>query len=418
MSGPAPLLSNLRQLQWHDADRDVFPYVCLFIGPQLVDLSTLLLNGTDCPNGSRTVLSSLQHNSPHLVKVDFVNNYQQNEEHQVDLSYLASDLICRLNELQEVFCGFLLTQEAILHLSVLPNLRLLDISNDAELLLTCLQNAPLQTPFANIAHLTLRGDIAACTTLLRLIHPFRLQSLSIQQTSSPIPLASTTHQLFLTLHSVCSHSAFTSLQIYNSDEGGVLAPPESHLVTFHMLEVLFAFKNLTRLVISLPVNIQNAAFYHMGLHWPLLEELDLGSRYLPCDPQVTLVSLFGLSSQCHYLERLRIMLRVCVHDVSALRPGIGMPRSRNYTLTWLDLATSFCDPGVLNSDVAAILSDLFPNLDTISAWTVGAKQEGSNPGQRWVNMWQDIESQLLANHSNSEDEDGMELGMQAMSIGY
>jgi len=416
MWGPTPLLPNLCQLQWLDADRDIFPYICLFIGPQLVDLSTLLLNDIDCPNSSRTVLASLQQNSSHLVKVDFVNRYQQTED-QAHISYLASDLICGLNQLQELFCGFRLTPEAILHLSALPRLRLLDISNDADFLFTCLRNAPLQTPFADIAHLTLRGEIASCTALLRLIRPFRLQSLFVQQTPSPIPLAATTHELFLTLNSVCSHSTLTSFQIYHPDDGGVLTAPESHLIAFHMLEVLFAFKNLTRLDISLPVNVHNVAFNRMGRHWPLLEELNLGSRYLPRDPQVTLISLFALSTQCHYLERLRIMARVCVDDIAALRPRIGEPRSRNYTLTWLDLATSFCDPGVQNADVAAILSDLFPNMDTILAWTVGAKQDGGNPGQRWVDMWQDIESRLAANLDNPEDEDEMELGMQAMSIG-
>jgi hypothetical protein len=416
MWGRLPVLPNLRQLHWRDVDGDIFSYICLFIGPQLVDLSTPLVNDTDCPNGSYVVMASLRHSSPPLLKIELVNRYRHDEERQAEISHLASDLICRLSQLQEVLCGFSLTPAAVLHLSNLPGLRVLDLANDAKFLLTCLHGAPSKTPFFNIAHLTIRGDVASCTAFLRVIRSFQLEYLFIHQTSSPLPLSSTTHELFLALNTHCSHSTLTSLQIYHSDAGGVIVAPESHLITSNMLESLFVFDKLTRLDISLPVGLHNATFHHMASHWPSLEELNLGSRYFPRDPRVTLASLYALSTNCPCLERLRIILRVSPDDIAALRPSVGELRPRNYVLTWLDLSMSFCDSGVQNSDIAAILSDLFPNLDTILAWVVSGEQEGGNPGQRWVDMWQDIESRLEAN-LDARAEDGIELAMQAMSIG-
>jgi hypothetical protein len=303
-----------------------------------------------------------------------------------------SELVCELTLLRKLRCGFPLTPIAIRRLSVLPSLRELEVANDANDFLFCLRDGT-QAPFSRITTLCLEGDFASCAALLIYIRPIYLETLSFHHTNPQISIASSAQQLLRTLPVICSQSRFRTLKLYYSTSDRTILRSDDYL-SFDMFRALFVFDTFLHLEVKLPVHVTNSSFRDIGASWPCLKELHLCSSFSPGDSEVTLSSLLPLSMHCPDLEHITTSLQVTLRDISALLQRAGERRHRNYMLRVLNLETSVIAIGASVTDLATIMSDIFPSLeDIVVAWSAARGRHE----EHWLSLWKNVEEQLSAN---------------------
>jgi hypothetical protein len=360
-------IRHLRQLFWVELDIDIFPYVELFFGPNLVELSL------DFPKvaipGAVDLCSSIKNLSPNISTLELrlragVIRYI----HQPSLPGFSS-LACSFPQLTAIHVDFPVTAEAIKHLSLLPKLTQLIIPNDASEMLKSITDARLRRVFANLTILCLTATSPAlCYEFLKLIRPVHLKFLIVHLGPDYISVAHDVGQMFVGVRDLCSHPQLERFSLdFGSNSGGQPLTPG-------MLEPLFVFRNLDLMGACTPFSdFDNASLKRLAIAWPNLSQLTLHTRPDGRDrSKVCLEGLAELVTRCPGLTYLTIELHISAGNLESWKKTHG--DLSNNILWFLDLSRStfHCDAG----ELAHSLHILFPELTSFYALD-------DEPGYSW-----------------------------------
>jgi hypothetical protein len=359
-------LHRLRELIWAEPNSDIFPYVDLFLGLHLVQLS-LHFPKEPIP-GALDLCSSIKNLSPNISILRYTLP-RPLSAHPVDE---LSSLVCSFPQLTMFDANFPVTTEAIKHLSLLPKFTKLTIPNDAGEILKTVTDAGLQQAFASLRTLSLsKASPALCIKFLKLIRPVHLKSLLVRLDPNYVIQAHDMRQLFISVGDLCSHPL---LETFTVDFAFNIGEP----LTRDILEPLFAFKNLSfvdaRTFFS---DFDNACLKSLAIAWPNLSSLALKTR--PGGSGRSKVCLEGLAelvTRCPGLTTLTIELHVSANNLENWKKTRG--DLSNNMLSRLDVGRSTfqCDAG----ELGRLLRILFPNVK------IFVHESDDEPGYNWSDV--------------------------------
>lgn len=261
--------------------------------------------------------------------------------------------------------GIKLDSKSLVHIASLPNLLTLDAPLSA--LQTSREILPL-VPFPALKNI---HAYFSCITdadgfFKRLSSSSRLESIAVDvSTISPFQQL---RSFLTTVHQRCSHDTLTSFSLDDSGEMAVdaLLP---HSIEADVLTPLLQFPNLENVCIHIHYGydtIDNSLILDMALAWPHLRKISLGIYHQAhWRSKIDLESLLHLAQHCRTLESVKYEFDVSLPTTSIYsgeRLGNGI---RNESTTHLSVGrSSITDPAA----VAALLSNVFPNLMLLHTW--------------------------------------------------
>jgi hypothetical protein len=369
-------IHNLRSLQWTEPDADIFPHVTLFLGPHLVQLE-LCLPIEPAP-GAFNFFSSIKNISPDIGTLHLTRfPYSQVPIPQPSQFLILSSLVCSFPRLTSINMRFPATAEAIKHLSTLPELSSLCITNDTAEILRTVADTGSQQPFACLRVLYLpEAWPALCFEFLKLIQPVHLRILSVHFGPTYMIQTHDIRQFFVGLRELCSHSQLETVAVgFGSNLANESPPPD-------VLEPLYAFKNLHTLIFESSLSdFDNASLKRLAITWPKLSRLDIYARPDGNDrSKVCLEGLAELVARCPDLTMLTIDLHISANNLQHWKKtheGLC-----NDILWFLDLRRSTFDCDA--SELASLLHTLFPNLNNINYFggELGAERSWADVARR------------------------------------
>ncbi|KAJ7776972.1 hypothetical protein DFH07DRAFT_911829 [Mycena maculata] len=351
------LFQNLKTLGWFAIDSAIdFKYIQMFFSPTLSGLTF----GCGPSIANISLLSALAYTCPKLrqVSIDLLNDYE---------GVAGSTVIYSLPRIESLSMGRL-TLAGLEYIGRLPTLKSL-----------CLESLPVipdvvpsSDLFPALRDLELHGiDVTSAPQFFRMYSEAPLKSIHVSSSVFlPSPAAD---DLLLTITNSTSHSGVTSIKL--ESEGGnymeVLGrdPDDS---TFALrdrtLRILFCFSNITSLSLESArgFDISDVTIADAAQAWPRLESLELttASQYTPVP--LMLLSLYHLARYCSHLRSLEMTF-----DATTI-PSTAVPVVTQQQLISMDVASS---PLANSGAVARFLSDIFPNLRTITALREHADNE-------------------------------------------
>jgi hypothetical protein len=253
------LLPNLRHFAWGHTNKDLLPFIDLFLGPNITTFGI----GSVQHNAHYSVLANVAHRYPALFGV-FIGHLDPDEDYSDDEDYDGDSadkegsvprptdcdlctFVCAMTEPQFVGVGTL-DLAALTHLGGLSTLRILSTTLPASISFPSASNGTL-FPHLQIVKLQIeRGDILGMTELVRTWNCPPLQSLEIQfETKSYDRFTSSIGlQSFQEFHDALStHCAPASVEIFKFD---ATDDRDSNAREFvypgHLLRSLICFSNL------------------------------------------------------------------------------------------------------------------------------------------------------------------------------
>ncbi|KAF5361643.1 hypothetical protein D9758_007301 [Tetrapyrgos nigripes] len=292
-----------------------------------------------------------------------------------------SKLVMELSFLKELRCPKIHIQDHVIHhLSQLPKLQILDIGNAVEDFVGCLRSLPRfsSPPFPNLHYLELMvEELCSATVDLVQVISSDIKQLTLKHNILFVPKEQHLHNFFQTLASTRWKKSLRFLSIQGEAgsatlESEVWVSPD-YRVTPNTLKPLLALPELEDLDLDLEIafELDNAMLGSMAQAWPNLSSLRIGGSggtwgIVEGGAKITLDGLIPLVQCCPNLETLSI----CLDAVTAFpspprRPGRG---AINEHVQSLHLCNSTISDPV---EVASFLSDLFPNLLDVTAWSEG-----------------------------------------------
>ena len=161
----APVLPNLRVLSWNNSNCTE-PDLRLLLTTNLLEF----LSAKAYP----AMIVSLKQTCPRLRKLDILTHYPLGP----DFISSLSDLVVQLPSLEIIRSPIALTNDAIVHLSMLPNLKQLQIPNDAVDLLRVHEADASHSMFSTLVVLDTDGhDSISVVSLLAQCRPKKLIAL-------------------------------------------------------------------------------------------------------------------------------------------------------------------------------------------------------------------------------------------------
>ena len=374
-----PLLQNVTELHY-----DFFPGVSIvdawiFLDPRL---KKLVLSTPVPIVGLEAFLEAVKSTCPYLLNLRIlIDDYEENKDAGA-VGRAISNTVCGLSYLQEASIqgsGVTLNSKTLVFLASLPTLQKLNVSVPGGPPLRSYQEEFPILPFPTLRDLCCSATIADAGEFLQLISTCSaLKSLSIELSTIPPPQELYT---FLTIvHQSSFRDTLTTVALYDS-EGWDEDLPASHSLGVHTLSPLLQCPNLEDISFGIHYGqqaISNSLMESMASAWPHLRNLSLTSFYGDCrrEYNINLKGLIHLAQRCRALESVR-----CQFDMSlpteSMHPGNGV---RIESLTHLSIGRS---PIVDPPAVAALLSDVFPNLAVFNDWHCGESEE---MGILWVDV--------------------------------
>lgn len=378
------LLRNLRRLTWRPTEGNLLFFVNTIITPHL---TTLHLDLIRVAKGDHVAVAGA---------FDAIGARCQNIE---VLSItgcftprLSSHLSILLRKLRNICVVDLrqsrLDHHAFSYLGSLPHLRklhisILDQSHANEVIGNAKQHAfrSLWEFTLNVLHLPL------ATKLIKTFALTPLTKVEIQVLAAPT--SSDMQNLFSALveHCVPSQIVEVILSNYDNARGGELFTemvPDGFLER-RSIQPLFGLPNLESLKIEGqmdPRHIDNAVVKEMVTAWPKLRHLDLLTSYGGIWPSNVDIDGLAMFAACRQLDTLGIPINASsiADDIPLDLPGNGIPCK---CLRFLTLGRS---PIRYPKPIAAVLSDIFPNLTKIEAFEDFNEEEED---QLQHDLWQE-----------------------------
>lgn len=281
-----------------------------------------------------------------------------------------SALLRQMHNLHVVnLSGSSLNHQGFSHLGSLPHLRELHVTiyddahqaegldNVTEHPFRCLSEFYLEVPY--LMHAAKIIDTFVSTPL---------RKVKIQVTY--ISVSSELEQFFVALTKHCISSQILEIVVSDEHEDSELGLADidpCDALELHHIQPLFELSNLESLSLRAqldPCHIDNAAVDAMVKAWPKLRYLDLSTCYGGRWPSKVDIDGLVIFAACHQLSALGLVINAStVTDGITLEPpGNGISCN---TLHSLILGQS---PIQHPKPVAAVLSNIFPNLAQIDAW--------------------------------------------------
>ncbi|KAJ7189659.1 hypothetical protein GGX14DRAFT_608748 [Mycena pura] len=356
------LFPNLKSLSWRSSkskSEAEFSYIRIFLTPTLSSISF------DCEASivNCSLLSGLSQICPELKAVDVFINVEDEDDHgslNATSHFLRS--LWRVESVTVRFDSIL--AEALKHLGKLPTLTCLHLETlHLETLLKLCNPSSMPHPmFLCLRTLKLEWvEIETITHFFKTTSqiPLNVLQLSFEDCYS----AKDTETFYTALVTSCSHVSLTTLDLGISGGSWNLSA-STFAINDNLLRILCRFPNIETLSIESPVafDVCDGTLAEAARAWPRLGSLTLrvfdGQPNPSLPPRPTLAFLHSFAQYCPRLHSLEIMLDATVlpitHDTS--QPPQGQ-------LAALRIGHS---PISRPSTVARFLSDLFPNLITIT----------------------------------------------------
>lgn len=349
----------------------MFPYIRFFLGPKLSDL-TMALNSNS--NNQLSFLYTLPSRHLHL------RNFCMRKTGNQDAMDAVSGAICGWSYLRCLSVPKL-KGSTLMHLMRFTSLKDLTMETYEE------GPTPFSIPHGCLCFSSLeRFMLGACADLKDVTALVGMMSNPPLTTFSISTIYSSTamewRRLFSALRNQCNHSSLKGIII----QGMALLNVEG-MMMFDVLKPLLVFTNLTNVTLNPPngFNFEVQDIEEIAMAWPRVIYLDLGPISIPQDrSRSSLHSLIPIAKYCTQIFRLSIMVDATnIAPVSMRRMGQGI---RNDSLMFLDVRGSPIRSAI---EVAAFLSDIFPEIDCISSTSRGV--ERTEERVRLARIWREVE---------------------------
>lgn len=347
----SPLFDNLRTLELTQTvpGGGVLQYARLFLGSSRLTQLNVVLHGAEIT--ALSLLPYIRDMHPNLTQVELEADFES--PGRVDSA--VSELVSGWHHLTKLECGNL-TSSALAHLSSLATLQELHvgIQDIAPIIVEPSRSAT----FPALRELTLNApSLPHCTELLKLITSRVMEDLNLYPTSVDPP---NLHQFLKTIQNFVS-STLQAVEVYGSETAIESIDP----VKINILRPLFSFSDLTNIKIIADggFDLDDDGIIELAMALPNLWHLDLVAEFnWPVVSRITLHGLISLVKYCPELHSLGIVVDATTFAISSDKPG-GGAKCRDLHVVYFG-NSRISDPPV----VAAVLSDIFPNIEDIFAW--------------------------------------------------
>ncbi|KAG6819908.1 hypothetical protein H0H93_007545, partial [Arthromyces matolae] len=347
------IFPKLKSIQWNYGDPALYTVLPIFLSPQITSISFV---GAELLHPLLSLVSTLPSRCPNVRDIDFSELRYDTVPNGIEIISTTLQSWSNLSSLTLRK----ITPFAFLYLSLLPqlkdlNLKFCDTWNDRPFPFE-LPNAWGVGPFPALLSLVLEcRDVKFC-----------LKILSYASMSCSRSLAS----LDLRFHTMASplewkaameaiKIAFPSLSSLSFSAEVLLAPENPEFVKEEHLRPLYALTNLTTLDMLGPFDLGNDDVISIGRALPRLKDLTISQDRSEASTRVTITILEELLRVCPCLVSLHL-----VFDSIASCP-IGANRKISGSLHKLFISGGAVGQRAISS-IAAYISDVAPNLESIS----------------------------------------------------
>lgn len=369
-------LPSLFHLGW-DADKLVYPYISLFLGPRIIKLSLCVPRLPNIP--SPDVIASIKERSP------FIRHIWINQPYQVyrhDLIAPVSDVLEQLSVIENLTCGFPLRPGTIRHLSRLPTLKYMHLFDHPLAIMRSLDidHGISTSPFPHLTNLIIKGwDGPSLVQLLKTITLTCIRTLEITLNEPSVFGEDGNHfslsehhpsvfkgyqpstindldliRIFETLRDRCSHMLISlSIRLDPSPRHPPNSPPM-------VIRPLLWLTGITHLYVHnlRGFDLDDAAVQDMASAWPSLQCLFTNNRHV-LQPKVTLLGFSDLLQKCRQLDELVISIYVSSSGITDVTAGEPVP---NTSIRILDLGYSVAEEDVDQRKLTKLVNDICPKL--------------------------------------------------------
>ncbi|KAG1823632.1 uncharacterized protein BJ212DRAFT_1325680 [Suillus subaureus] len=347
-----PLLPNLTSLTWGEYNNETFPYVYLFVTPKLMTLDMVRMGpGTSTFGPSeQSMLSCISMLCPSISHFRFGFYGKDTSTTLQSWSHLKSVKTEQISE------------AAILHLSKLPLLRVLDFKLPSIPMSANTQKLLQRSVFCAIEELGVE-----CEESLALLDAFfeklciapKAISCVVTDGVDSIPALP---GLISRLSNACAHSSLEQVRLSISD----LAVDPDASIGAASFQPLFAFRNLRRLNVEADCNVRlnDTVLLQMAKAWPLLERLFF-RPYCHLSHDVTPHAFVSLLQHCPCLVSVSVFINWSTIDGREISPVIPYQGFAHKALS----EASFGSPRIRHpTRIAAFISAIALNVESIEAW--------------------------------------------------
>jgi hypothetical protein len=383
--GPRVLLPNLKELRWHPEDDAIFPFIQLFLAPNIINFRIGLIGS---PLIRISFLTTLSIRYPYLTHLELDYSLRSFGKDAERYKEVISAAICSWHNLKCLSVRAL-SSNGIRHAATLPSLQKLsffDVKNTHPPGLPLSEGSPA---FQALTHLEVYCDrLTFCSGIVKTMSDGILREVDVEFIA---PASSSEWMEFLkALNEHCSHASLLKISAANYEFHDIRGDqiPEFTIRTMH-LKSLLSFHCLTDVYLrpSGSIDIDDADVQSMAMAWPKIQRLHLGGEPLghPC---VTLSGLTPFAEHCKALRNLTISVDATI--IPILKPG---PKTSSGSLIEFH---AFHSPIAQPEQVAAFLSDLFPNLSYIDNFEMHYGFDEHMIFEDEDKMWEEVDELVVA----------------------
>ncbi|KAF9225243.1 hypothetical protein BS17DRAFT_730527 [Gyrodon lividus] len=377
-----PLFPNLRQIQWNDMSPETFPFIRRLAGPKVTNL--VIKNLASWGSAELSVLGSLRHLCPNVKDVQIFTP-QLNDTLSTDI---VSELLCSWANLRSVKCRSI-NGNAFLHLASMDTLEVLGFTFDRRSFKHILGTSIIQFPSLRRLFVT----PLALPSMSKIMRQLRVSIEVLGVSFGGWPTNQHIRSFLTTLQESCAHDPMHCIdlrQLDLSDQAAV--DPQTYTLTFEDLFPLACFSNLTSVTLDTGyfVYLEDDDMLSLGASWPNIRQLSINEqRGWGTSSGLTPRGLVRLLQKCKLLQNLCVVIDT--RDFSSIpldRPSYGSVVNS----TCINVLDSVIDPQSATA-LAAFLSDVYPLLETITAWDTPAMSNRPEAA-RYKKLWTKV--QVLA----------------------
>ncbi|KDQ54690.1 hypothetical protein JAAARDRAFT_401811 [Jaapia argillacea MUCL 33604] len=360
---PASLFSGIRSLSWDGCSELLLRHLHMFLQSTLSSLTLSLGSHPIYEEGVTSLLLSIPGSCPNIQEFEF-----HGQGTLENVTTALAEAVRNLLFLTK-FTADRWTHSLLESVAALPRLKDLRIECWVDTPMEPMQSifkpaTSLLTPFPSIKRIELdTAYLPAITGLLRSRRMWKLERISVEY-NCPHDIDQI-HEFLHEVENRCSRSSLQHLYFASYDADN----------TLHTLEVitiippLLAFRNLrsVHFTVQAMYEFEASQLEDVASAWPNLEELFImPARYIvPKKAQLKfppIHTLVALVVHCPRLKRLEIPIDARSFDQYPLKRPVG--GCTNERITSIHFGVSLLTNP---APVAAILSDLFPNLKSVDA---------------------------------------------------
>lgn len=363
LAAPKQLLCpNLRNLCW-SGDDGLLDYIRLFWGRGTTHLC-LLLGAPDIAQRSMLSALALAHPRTSRVSLGWIQSTEQDEDEQIHTAAITG-LVCQWQQIKSFeYFAAPLSRQTFLHISRIPSLRLIQIRLPNDPAFPYIQ-VPSDPAFPALRHAEfLSPSISHCSSLLEVMSPCRLQTISVLIPGTDCGTLLGT--FFQRLRLSCARLLLSKVHLWMDERHGVNMA--DMLINGNMLRPLLPFANMKELSISTTnsFKLDNAMLRDMAMAWPKLQTLELGISGWGAPSGISPAGLIPLLENCQNLRNLSIVI-----DASTVDFSVEMLSNHKSNTRIRKLKLGDSRIGGDYELIAKFFSSLTPNLTTIHCWGDG-----------------------------------------------